>query len=169
MKTPRAIAACLLVIVLAACHREPNATVQKFNQQTPEIMNDKITKTEAEWQQQLTPEQFYVLREKGTERAGTGEYANSHDPGMYRCAACGNELFSSETKFESGTGWPSFYQPIAAGKTTTATDSSLGMARDEVVCTRCGGHLGHVFDDGPKPTGLRYCINSVSLKFEKAK
>ena len=169
MKTLPLTAACLLVFLLAACHREPNATVQQFNQQTPEIMSDKITKTEAEWQQQLTPEQFRVLRKKGTERAGTGEYANNHDTGVYRCAACANELFSSDTKFESGTGWPSFYQPIAAGKTTTATDSSHGMSRDEVVCTRCGGHLGHVFEDGPKPTGLRYCINSVSLKFEKAK
>ena len=133
------------------------------------MMTDKIEKTEAEWQQILTPEQFRVLRKKGTERAGDGTLLNNHDAGTYKCAACDLDLFSSEAKFESGTGWPSYFQPIAPGKVTVATDSSHGMERDEVVCSRCGGHLGHVFNDGPQPTGLRYCMNSVSLKFEKAK
>jgi peptide-methionine (R)-S-oxide reductase len=127
----------------------------------------RIEKSEQEWKESLTPEQFRILREKGTERAFTGEYWNNHDQGMYRCAACGEPLFESETKFDSGTGWPSFYQPIARDAVATDEDLSYGLHRDEVVCAVCGGHLGHVFDDGPKPTGLRYCINSASLKFEK--
>jgi len=132
-------------------------------------MNDKITKTDAEWKQQLTAMQYHVLREKGTERAGSGEYADNHDTGIYKCAACAKELFNSETKFESGTGWPSFYQPISKGAVTTETDRKFFMKRTEVLCARCGGHLGHVFDDGPEPTGLRYCMNSVAMKFEKTK
>ena len=129
-------------------------------------MAEKVRKTEAEWQRKLTPEQYHVLREKGTERAFTGEYAHTKDKGIYRCAACGQELFSSDTKFESGSGWPSFYQPAAPDRVESHEDSSYGMRRVEVVCSRCDSHLGHVFPDGPKPTGLRYCINSASLKLE---
>ncbi len=126
----------------------------------------KVHKSEAEWRQELTPEQYRVLREKGTERAFTGQYHATKDKGVYRCAACGNELFSSDTKFNSGTGWPSFYAPIADGKVGEHSDGSFGMVRTEVVCARCDSHLGHVFDDGPQPTGLRYCINSICLKLD---
>ena len=127
-------------------------------------MSDKVVKSEAEWRKALTPEQFHVLREKGTERAFTGAYHDAHDKATYVCAACGQPLFASDQKFESGTGWPSFTAPIAAGRVDQDQDTTLGMVRTEVHCSRCGGHLGHVFDDGPAPTGLRYCINSVSLR-----
>ena len=130
-------------------------------------MKDQVTKTEEEWEKELTPEQFRILRKKGTERAFAGEYWNNHAAGIYRCAGCGLEMFSSDTKFDSGTGWPSFYQPTRQEHVGAEKDNSFFMRRTEVHCARCGGHLGHIFEDGPKPTGLRYCINSAALKFEK--
>lgn len=130
-------------------------------------MTDKVKKTDAEWRQQLTPEQFRITRQKGTERAFTGEYNASKEKGVYRCVACGNELFGSDSKFDSGTGWPSFTAPVAEENVRAEVDSSHGMRRTEVLCNKCDAHLGHVFDDGPRPTRLRYCINSVALKLEK--
>lgn len=127
------------------------------------MTQEKIQKSEAEWKAELTPEQYHILREKGTERPFTGKYYHSKETGTYHCAACGNALFTSDTKYESGSGWPSFWSPLAEGNIETRRDISHGMIRTEVVCARCGSHLGHVFDDGPQPTGLRYCINSVSL------
>jgi len=161
MKTTLLFSPLLFLAFATACQ-----TKQK---QEPVSAIVQIKKTEAEWKKILTPQQYKVLRQKGTERPFTGKDWDNHDKGTYYCAGCQLELFSSETKFESGTGWPSFYQPIKQGVVTVGTDKSYGMVRDEVECARCGGHLGHVFNDGPKPTGLRYCMNSISMTFEKKK
>ncbi len=151
----------LNLIILSACAQQ-NDKVKQNKKITYEVV-----KTDAEWRKQLTPIQYEVSRQKGTERAGSGKYVNNHEHGIYKCIGCGQELFSSETKFESGTGWPSFFKPLTAKNIKELTDTDAGMVRTEVVCSRCGGHLGHVFDDGPKPTGLRYCLNSASLDFVK--
>jgi peptide-methionine (R)-S-oxide reductase len=129
-------------------------------------MAPEVEKSEEEWKAELTPEQFQVLRRAGTERAWSGKYVNNHDDGTYHCAACGAELFDSHTKFESGSGWPSFFEPKVADAVELVVDRSHGMVRTEVRCRRCGSHLGHVFDDGPNPTGQRFCMNSLSLEFE---
>ncbi len=139
----------------------------EIEEQVMNNMNPKIKKSKDEWRRILTPEELHVLREKGTEKPFTGKYVNHKKEGTYVCAGCGNELFYSDTKFDSGTGWPSFWAPISNDRVKMKPDNNLGILRTEVSCSRCGGHLGHVFDDGPKPTGRRFCINSVALHFKK--
>jgi peptide-methionine (R)-S-oxide reductase len=140
-----------------------------FPQERPAMKKEKIRRAETEWRETLTPEQYRVAREGGTERAFTGKYWNTKTPGTYACAACGEPLFSSDTKYDSGSGWPSFWEPVEPDAVETHEDRSLGMRRTEVLCRRCDAHLGHVFDDGPNPTGLRYCINSASLDLVEKK
>lgn len=152
----------VMVLLCGACAQEEEFPNREDTNMT---RNDRVVRTEEEWRNILPPDRYKVLREKGTEPAFTGEYNEHWEDGVYHCYACDLPLFDSSTKFHSGSGWPSFWQPVSADAVEEHTDSSLGMLRTEVTCARCGGHLGHVFDDGPQPTGLRYCMNSLSLKF----
>jgi peptide-methionine (R)-S-oxide reductase len=161
-------AIAVFALALTAAGIALAAAPAKAAKGTAEVI-EKVVKTDAEWKKILTPEQYNVLRQEGTERSFTSPLNNIHEKGVFVCAACGLTLFSSDTKFDSGTGWPSFFAPIDPAHITTKSDRSVFMERTEVRCARCGGHLGHVFPDGPKPTGLRYCMNGVAMKFEPAK
>ena len=160
-------------LALTACAQRPAPSVKADGNPTHIDLSqypkasDKVNKSRAEWKAQLSPESFDVLRDEGTERPFTGKLLKEHEDGIFTCAGCGNPLFSSSTKFESGTGWPSFWAPIEPDRVIEKSDNTLGETRTEILCARCGGHLGHVFDDGPKPTGLRYCMNSIALSFDK--
>lgn len=156
---------CMLAVRVSMAQDPEAARIRRQIGSKP--LTQKVALSNDQWRKILTPAQFHVLREAGTERPYKNEYWNNHEKGIYLCAACANELFSSDTKFNSRTGWPSFYAPLAGDRTTLTTDTSFGMTRDEVRCARCGSHLGHLFNDGPPPTHLRYCLNSIALKFVK--
>jgi len=163
-----AILSCLLLsLSFTGCAQNSSENSESLPATSKQITGDRVIKSEEQWKTELTRQEYYVLRQQGTEAAFSGDYYDHKGKGIYTCAACGNELFSSKAKFRSGTGWPSFYQPISEEKVGTEEDRSYGMVRTEVHCARCDGHLGHIFKDGPKPTGLRYCINSVSLDFKE--
>lgn len=164
MKRTQIVGALAAITLIAAgCSVQADQDAQNHEQHGEEY---EVTKSDAEWREELTDEEYRVLREKGTERAFSGEYWDNYEEGTYVCAACGQPLFDSDTQFKSGTGWPSYTEPIDPDAVAEETDRSHGMTRTEVLCSRCGGHLGHIFEDGPEPTGLRYCINSVSLDFQ---